>query len=80
MSGIKLTTREQQVYDALTNKPQCASQIARAAFVSTSSPSETAASFCIKLVAKGLAEKCGTRRFPSWRRLPTPSPAEGETP
>jgi hypothetical protein len=72
MGEIKLTDREKQVYEALRDHPLCSSQIARAANITTSSPSETAAHFCIKLVKKGLAEKCGTRMFPEWKRLPSP--------
>lgn len=65
----KLTPREKQVYDALSptfSRPS--REIAQYAKIRTSSPSETAAHYCIKLVAKGIAVKCGTAMFPEWKR------------
>jgi hypothetical protein len=76
MNGEKLTDRERQVYEVLCDHPMGASQIARKAGIKTTSPAETAAHYCIRLVKKGLAEKCGTRMFPGWR-LPLPGAGLG---
>jgi len=64
----KLTPRQHQVHEVLTHAWQTSSQIAMAAKITTSSPSETAAKFAIQLTKLNLAEKGGTRSHPMWRR------------
>lgn len=64
----KLTLRQRQVYDALTNNFKSGSQIAQDAKIFTYSPAETASKFAIQLTKLGLAEKGGTRSAPRWRR------------
>jgi len=65
----KLSMRQQQVFDVLTNAFQRPWAIAQAAGITTTSPGETAAKFCIQLVKLGLAEKGGSPMFPEWRRV-----------
>lgn len=65
---VVLTQRQQQVYDALTDAFSNGYRIAERAGITTSSPRETAAKFCIQLVDLGLAEKGGSPQFPEWRR------------
>jgi len=76
---VKLSEREQQVFDVLTWEPMRAGQIASAAGFKTISPRETAAKYAIQLVAKGLATRHGTRSFPRWALstppIPEPLPA-----
>lgn len=57
----KLTPRQQQVYDVLTEEWQNPSEIARRARIRTTSPRETAATHCIALVKLGLAERSAVR-------------------
>lgn len=64
---MKLTPLDRAVLSALDYTPLRAHLIARMAKIHTMSPSETAARHCIKLTKAGLAEKIGTRMFPSWR-------------
>jgi hypothetical protein len=65
-----MTLRQMQVYGGLTHEFDYAGVIARRAGIYTTSPSETAAKFCIQLVKLGMAEKGGSRMFPKWRRAP----------
>lgn len=65
-----LTERQQQVLSALTDAFEGPRIIANRAKITTSSPGETAAKFCIQLVALGLAEKGGSPQFPKWRKMP----------
>lgn len=75
---MKLTSRQKQVLDALTNEFESGYTIARLAVIATASPKETASRFCIQLVKLGLAEKGGTPMFPKWRRSPAaPASASG---
>lgn len=67
---LHLTPRQKQVLGALTDEFDWAGAIARRAGITTTSPSETAAKFCIQLVKLGRAEKGGTPMFPKWRRAP----------
>lgn len=65
--GVKLTQRQQQVYDVLTETNGLnASQIARAADITTGWPAETAAKYAIQLSKLGLADRGGTRMHPLW--------------
>lgn len=68
--SLKLTARQYQVFNALEDKFASSALIANRAGIHTISKSETAAKFCIQLVKLGLAEKGGTRAFPTWRRAP----------
>ncbi|KQP61040.1 helix-turn-helix domain-containing protein [Methylobacterium sp. Leaf108] len=79
MSDIKLTPRERQVFEALSPTfARNSREIAKLAGIRTSSSSETAAHYCIRLVAKGLAEKRGTAMFPEWKlAAPPPSLCQG---
>jgi hypothetical protein len=75
---IRLTPREQQVYDALDVVFDRPDVIARRVGITTRSPRETASKFCIRLVRLGLAERAGQKQFPQWRRLPFPQSQETE--
>lgn len=65
---MKLTPREQQVYDALMDYVESPGVIARRAKIHTISPSETASKYCNSLSKKGLAIRGGTPMHPKWRR------------
>lgn len=71
MEAPKLTPREKQVLDVLTETFERPWKIADKAGITTMSRGETAAHFCIRLVKKGLAEKGGSPMFPEWRRAQT---------
>lgn len=64
----KLTARQQQVYDALTNDWACSYDVAKRAGIRTQSPTETAARHCIALVKMGLVERGTARWFANWRK------------
>ncbi len=66
--GPRLTERQRQVLDVLSSDWQSAWEIANAAKITTSSPSETASKFADQLVKLALAEKGGQRSAPTWRR------------
>lgn len=71
MSGEPLTHRQSQHLNALDAAWRSASEIAcRTGLTGFSSPRETASKYCDQLVRLGLAEKGGTRRFPTWRCTP----------
>lgn len=64
----RLTERQRQVLDVLSSDWRSAWEIANAAKITTSSPSETASKFADQLVKLALAEKGGQRSAPTWRR------------
>lgn len=63
-----LTRGQRQVYEALSDVFERPETIAIRAGIATSSPRETASTFCRQLVNIGLAEKGGTPMSPMWRR------------
>ena len=65
----ELTRQDRTILQALgeVGNMGSAHTAARLARIKTYSPAETAARHCIKLTKLGLAEKKGTRMFPSWR-------------
>lgn len=65
---MKLTPRQQQIFDALDEEPRNPYEVANRAKIRTVSPYETASTFCRQLVKLGLAERCGTHMHPAWRR------------
>ncbi len=68
-AGMKLTQQDRDVLSALEmcGREASAGIVAAKAWLRTSSPRETAARHLIKLTKLGLAEKTGTRMFPTWR-------------
>lgn len=69
----KLSEREREIYAVLDDKFERPHRIAVKAKIRTTSPAETASTYCIRLVKKGLAEKGGSPMFPEWRRAQPPT-------
>lgn len=69
---MKLTDRQRQVLNALTEEFEHPGRIAGRAQIYTCSPGETAAKYCIQLTKLGLAEKGGKKMFPKWRKASAP--------
>ena len=66
-----MTPMENRIYVALTSEPSFPGQIAdRAGLRNYASPRETAATFCRRLVKKGLAVRTGPAMHPRWHRAP----------
>lgn len=73
-----LTARQKQVLTVLGNAPLHAGQIANMANIRTCSPRETASKYADQLVKLGLAQKGGSRVFPTWTiRQALPAPTSG---
>jgi hypothetical protein len=68
IAKIKITPRERDIYNVLSDVPLSSSEIAQRVGICWVSPSEAAARHCISLTKKGLAVKRGSRMFPKWAR------------
>lgn len=64
----RLTTRQRQIFSALTAEWKCARQLASDAGIVTSSPHESARIYANQLVRMHFAEKGGTHAHPFWRQ------------
>jgi len=66
---MKMTPMQQRVFNALQDEFDVPFAIAHRAKITTISPTETAAKICRQLTKMGLAEECGSRMYPTWRRV-----------